>query len=117
MSDQLNQIFQEAEDDEQAIQYIRQHLPQELKEKFTDELLYYFLDVLIEYYGESGILDADPDEMTMYTKIAEDLEADRLDVVELLMSIEDEFEVEIPDEEIENLKTIGDVVEYIQNNM
>ena len=51
------------------------------------------------------------------TKIAEDLEADSLDVVELLMSIEDEFEVEIPDEEIENLKTIGDVVEYIQNNM
>lgn len=33
------------------------------------------------------------------------------------MSIEDEFDVEIPDEEIENLKTIGDVVEYIQNNM
>lgn len=53
----------------------------------------------------------------MDTKIAEDLEADSLDVVELLMSIEDEFEVEIPDEEIENLKTIGDVVEYIQNNM
>ena len=62
-------------------------------------------------------LDADPEEMTMDTKIAEDLEADSLDVVELLMSIEDEFEVEIPDEEIENLKTIGDVVEYIQNNM
>ena len=62
-------------------------------------------------------LDADPDEMTMDTKIAEELEADSLDVVELLMSIEDEFDVEIPDEEIENLKTIGDVVEYIQNNM
>ena len=62
-------------------------------------------------------LDADPEEMTMDTKIAEDLEADSLDVVELLMSTEDEFEVEIPDEEIENLKTIGDVVEYIQNNM
>lgn len=62
-------------------------------------------------------LDADPDEMSMDTKIAEDLEADSLDVVELLMSIEDEFEVEIPDEEIENLKTVGDVVEYIQNNM
>jgi len=58
-------------------------------------------------------LDADPDEMTMETKIAEELDADSLDVVELLMSIEDEF----PDEEIENLKTIGDVVEYIQNNM
>ena len=55
-------------------------------------------------------LDADAEEMTMDTKIAEDLGADSLDVVELLMSIEDEFEVEIPDEEIENLKTIGDVV-------
>lgn len=62
-------------------------------------------------------LEADEEEMTMETKIADDLGADSLDVVELLMSIEDEFEVEIPDEEIENLKTIGDVVEYIQNNM
>ena len=62
-------------------------------------------------------LDANADEMTMETKIAEELGADSLDVVELLMSIEDEFEVEIPDEEIENLKTIGDVVEYIQSIM
>ena len=62
-------------------------------------------------------LDANAEEMTMETRIDEDLGADSLDVVELLMSIEDEFEVEIPDEEIENLKTIGDVVEYIQNNM
>ena len=62
-------------------------------------------------------LDADESEMTMETNIAKDLGADSLDVVELLMSIEDEFEVEIPDEEIENIKTIGDVVEYIQNNM
>ncbi len=62
-------------------------------------------------------LDANIDEMTADTRIGEDLGADSLDVVELLMSIEDEFEVEIPDEEIENLKTIGDVAEYIQNNM
>ena len=62
-------------------------------------------------------LDADADEMTMETNIARDLGADSLDVVELLMSIEDEFEVEIPDEEIENIKTIGDLTEYIQNNM
>ena len=62
-------------------------------------------------------LDANEDDITADTKIEEDLHADSLDVVELLMSIEDEFEVEIPDEEIENLKTIGDVVEYIQNNM
>lgn len=62
-------------------------------------------------------LDVDAEEMALDTNIAEDLGADSLDVVELLMSIEDEFDVEIPDEEIENLKTIGDVVEYIQNNM
>ena len=62
-------------------------------------------------------LQADEEEMTMETNIAKDQGADSLDVVELLMSIEDEFEVEIPDEEIENIKTIGDLTEYIQNNM
>lgn len=62
-------------------------------------------------------LDADEEEMTMETNIAKDLEADSLDVVELLMTIEDEFDIEIPDEEIENIKTIGDLTEYIQNNM
>ncbi len=61
-------------------------------------------------------LDADPDEMTMETNIAKDLGADSLDVVELLMSIEDEFSVEIPDEEVENIKTIGELVEYIEAN-
>ena len=59
-------------------------------------------------------LGADEDDMTMDTDIAKDLGADSLDVVELLMSIEDEFEVEIPDEEIENIKTIGELTEYIQ---
>lgn len=62
-------------------------------------------------------LNADEDEMTLDTNIAKDLGADSLDVVELLMSIEDEFEVEIPDEEIENIRTIGELVDYIQNNM
>lgn len=61
-------------------------------------------------------LDADIDQMTMDTDIAKDLGADSLDVVELLMSIEDEFSVEIPDEEIENIKTIGELVEYIEAN-
>lgn len=62
-------------------------------------------------------LDVDEESLTMDTLISEDLGADSLDVVELLMSIEDEFEVEIPDEEIDNLRTIGDVVDYIQNNI
>jgi len=62
-------------------------------------------------------LDVEEDDMTMDTNIAKDLGADSLDVVELLMSIEDEFEVEIPDEEIENIRTIGELTEYIQKNM
>ena len=61
-------------------------------------------------------LDVDAETLTMETDIAKDLNADSLDVVEILMSLEDEFSVEIPDEEIENIKTIGDLVEYIENN-
>ena len=61
-------------------------------------------------------LDADIDSITLETDIQDDLGADSLDVVEMLMSIEDEFGVEIPDEEVENLHTIGDVVNYISKN-
>ena len=49
-------------------------------------------------------------------KIINDLGADSLDVVDLLMSIEDEFEVEVPDDEIENIKTVDDLVKYIENH-
>ncbi|NDV58905.1 hypothetical protein [Bacteroides sp. 519] len=49
-------------DDEQTIEFIKNYLPQELKEKFTDDELYYFMDVMDEFYAESGILDAEPDE-------------------------------------------------------
>ena len=65
----------------------------------------------------SDQLDVDAEELSLETKIAEDLGADSLDVVEMLMAIEGEFGVEIPDDEIEKLKTIGDVVDYIRNNM
>lgn len=48
-------------DDEKTIEFIKNYLPQELKEKFTDDEFYYFLDLIDEYYSESGILDAQPD--------------------------------------------------------
>ncbi len=60
--------------------------------------------------------DVEEDSITPETQIAEDLGADSLDVVDLLMSIEDEFEIEIPDDEIENLKTVGSLVKYIEGN-
>ncbi|MBO7520477.1 MAG: acyl carrier protein [Clostridia bacterium] len=62
-------------------------------------------------------LEVNPDIITMDTNIADELGADSLDVVELLVSIEDEFDVEIPDDKIEGLKTVGNVVEYIQEHM
>lgn len=60
--------------------------------------------------------DVEEDKITVDTDLQEDLGADSLDVVDLLMSIEDEFEVEVPDEEIENLKTVGALVAYIEAN-
>ena len=62
-------------------------------------------------------LDVSEEEISADTNIATDLGADSLDVVEILMSIEDEFEIEIPDNEIENIRTVGELVEYIETNM
>lgn len=58
--------------------------------------------------------DVEEDKITADTDLQEDLGADSLDVVDLLMSIEDEFDVEVPDEEIENIKTVGALVSYIE---
>lgn len=55
-------------------------------------------------------------EITVDTLLDDDLGADSLDVVDLLMTIEDDFEVEIPDEEVENIKTVGALVEYIESH-
>lgn len=60
--------------------------------------------------------DVEEDTITPDSNIADDLGADSLDVVDLLMSIEDEFEIEIPDEEVENLKTVGELVKYIEDH-
>lgn len=60
--------------------------------------------------------DVDEDKIAEDTDLQEDLGADSLDVVDLLMSIEDEFEIEVPDDEIENLKTVGAIVNYIEAN-
>ena len=51
----------------------------------------------------------------MEASISDDLGADSLDVVDLLMSLEDEFDIEIPDDEIENVKTVGDLVKFIES--
>lgn len=60
--------------------------------------------------------DVEEDKVTLDTSIVDDLGADSLDVVDLIMSLEEEFDVEIPDEEIENIKLVGDLVKYIEAN-
>ncbi len=72
------------------------------------------LEKIIEILSEQ--LDVDAETINAETRIAEDLNADSLDVVELLMAVEAEFDLEIPDEAIESLKTVGDVVDYIQDH-
>ena len=61
-------------------------------------------------------LDVDEDAVTMEASIQNDLGADSLDIVDLVMSLEEEFDCEIPDEEIENIKTVGDIVKYIEDH-
>lgn len=60
--------------------------------------------------------DLDEDAVTPETLLEEDLEADSLDLVDLVMSFEDEFHIEVPDEDVENIKTVGDIVKYIEEN-
>lgn len=60
-------------------------------------------------------LGADVNTMTAATSFKEDLGADSLDLFEMVMALEEKFEVEIPTEDLENIKTIGDVENYLQS--
>ncbi len=64
----------------------------------------------------SDQLGVSEDEIKMEKNFIEDLGADSLDIVELVMAMEEEFEVEIPDEESENIKTVGDAVNYVKTH-
>ncbi len=67
-------------------------------------------DIIVEQLGVK------PDQVTMEAKFIEDLGADSLDIVELIMVLEEEFGYEIPDDEAEKLLTVGDVIKYIEDH-
>ncbi len=61
-------------------------------------------------------LGVDDDEVTLDASIKDDLGADSLDLVDLVMSVEEEFGVKIADDDLESIKTVSDIVEYIADN-
>ncbi|WP_195988906.1 acyl carrier protein [Clostridium sp. D53t1_180928_C8] len=62
-------------------------------------------------------LSISEDEITMDSAFLEDLNADSLDIVELIMALEDELDMEIPDEDAENFVTVGDVVKFVKSHV
>jgi len=63
------------------------------------------------------ILDVAPEDITLESKLVEDLEADSLDIVEMVMQLEDKFGLQIPESAFEDLKTVKDVVEYLEKRL
>jgi len=68
-------------------------------------------DKVISIVGEQ--LDVPREEITRDSSFVDDLKADSLDIVELVMALEDEFEVKIPDEDYDKIKTVGNAIDYI----
>ncbi len=71
------------------------------------ELMDKVKEIIVEQLG------VDPDEVTLEASFVEDLGADSLDVVELVMAFEEEFDLSIPDEDAEKIATVKDAVDYI----
>jgi acyl carrier protein len=76
-------------------------------EKTTEERI---KDIIVDQLGVNA------DQVTPEAKFIEDLGADSLDTVELIMALEEEFGIEVPDEEAEKLQSVGDVIKYIEEN-
>jgi len=76
----------------------------------NEEIFQKVKDVIVDQ------LNVEEDEVTLEASFIDDLGADSLDIVELVMALEEQFGISIPDEEAENIKTVGDAVEYIAAN-
>ena len=76
----------------------------------TDSIFASVQNILVDQLG------VDADSVNMQSNFIDDLNADSLDIVELVMAMEQEFNISIPDEEAEKIKSVGDAVEYIKAN-
>ncbi|MBR5496101.1 MAG: acyl carrier protein [Oscillospiraceae bacterium] len=62
-------------------------------------------------------LDLDEEKVTMESSVTDDLAADSLDIVDIVMTLEEEFDLEIPDDAVETIKTVGDLVRFIEDHV
>jgi hypothetical protein len=110
--DDEEDFFQEAEDDSKTVEFIKNYLPQDLKGKFSDEDLFYILDVIADYYMTSGVLekqpdqegfvDIDQDEIANYIiKVAKKDKMGNLNYNDILFIVEGEMEYAIQSGEVE----------------
>lgn len=83
----------------------------ELEVMSSEEILEKIKAIIVE---QLGVTDTS---VTMEASFIDDLGADSLDIVELVMAIEEEFDIEIPDSDAEKVVTVGDVVDYIKDNV
>ena len=83
----------------------------ELKEMSSEEILEKVKGIIVEQLGVADTA------VTMEASFIDDLGADSLDIVELVMAIEEEFDIEIPDSDAEKVVTVSDVVDYIKDNV
>ena len=70
-----------------------------------------FVEIICNY------VEVEPEKITPESDIVEDFGADSLDVIDMITTLSDEFGVEIPDEDIENFRTVGDVVSYVEERL
>jgi acyl carrier protein len=77
----------------------------------TETILETVQSILVDQLG------VDPEQVTMESNFIDDLNADSLDIVELVMAMEQEFGISIPDEEAEKIKSVGDAVNFIKENI
>ena len=62
-------------------------------------------------------LDVNPEDIEMTSSLSDDLGADSLDAIDIVMTIEDQYSIEVPDEIIKNMKTVEDIISYVENNL
>ncbi|HZD60087.1 MAG TPA: acyl carrier protein [Anaerolineae bacterium] len=77
----------------------------------NEQLFLKLRDIIVEQLG------VDEEEIAAKTSFVDDLGADSLDIVELVMAMEEEFDIEIPDEDAESIATVSDAIDYIEGKM